>query len=88
VLEWEPLDTARALLREFDDDGEVAAFDSLLEALRRQLDTERYLANARPETARALQRGRGDDRTDALRDRAVISALGRGRGARGARWRG
>jgi hypothetical protein len=48
ALEWEPLDAARALLRELDDDGEVAYLGStrgtLLEALQRQLDTERDLS--------------------------------------------
>lgn len=45
ALEWEPLDAARALLRELDEVGEVAPGDVLLEALRRQLDTERYLTD-------------------------------------------
>jgi|HubBroStandDraft_2_1064218.scaffolds.fasta_scaffold03387_1 hypothetical protein len=45
VFEWEPLDAARALLRELDDSSEVAECDALLEALRRQLDTERDLSD-------------------------------------------
>jgi hypothetical protein len=48
-LEWEGLDAARELLRELDDGGEVEHLgpkrDMLLEALRRQLDTERYLTD-------------------------------------------